>query len=169
MLCTFLAPFSSVFHTPELGRCLKSNNFGKCTACFSSRIVYYIYKRYLESTKKFNCGSRVSLHKLIIARDDLHQCIDEIHRKDHQYRYCDRIFYGLPTYDLWYLRCILYHIIFGFPLCNVYNQQINILMSVFIYHYFHFFAIFILLLLAFLSLMLITLLFLEIIENCGKL
>ena len=25
---TFLAPFSSVFHTPELGRLLKSNNLG---------------------------------------------------------------------------------------------------------------------------------------------
>ena len=26
--CTFLAPFSSVFHTPELGSRLKSNNLG---------------------------------------------------------------------------------------------------------------------------------------------
>ena len=34
--------------------------------------------------KKSYCGRRVSLHKLVIARDDLHQWIDELHRKDHQ-------------------------------------------------------------------------------------
>ena len=32
---------------------------------------------------------------------------------------------GLPTYDLWFLGCILYHLIFGSPLCNVDSQQIN--------------------------------------------
>ena len=33
---------------------------------------------------KCHCGRRISLHKLLIARDDLHQWIDEHHRKDHQ-------------------------------------------------------------------------------------
>ena len=44
--------------------------------------------------------------------------------------------------------------LFGSPLFNVDNQQINSLMSIFICHCFHFFAIFMLLLLAFLELML---------------
>ena len=33
---------------------------------------------------KCHCGRRVALHKLLIARDNLHQRIDEPHRKDHQ-------------------------------------------------------------------------------------
>ena len=47
-------------------------------------IVYSVYKRYLESPKKCHCGRKVSLHKLVIARDDLHQWIDEPHRSYHQ-------------------------------------------------------------------------------------
>ena len=148
-----------------------SHNFGVASKVTTSANVQHIFFAdrllHLQAVfgvdKKIHCGCRVSLHNLVVARDDLHQWIDELHRKDHQYRYCDRIFYDLPTYDLWYLGCILCRLIFDSPLCNVYNQQINILMSVFIYHYFHFFAIFMLLLLAFLALMLITLNFLEII------
>ena len=30
---------------------------------------------------------------------------------------------------IWFLRCILYHLIFGYPLCNVDSQQNNILLS----------------------------------------
>ena len=33
--------------------------------------------------------------------------------------------YGLPTYDIRYMGCILYHRLFGSPLCNFYCQQIN--------------------------------------------
>ena len=61
------------------------------------------------------------------------------------------IFYVLPTYDIWYLVCILYHRLFGSPLCNVDSQQINSLMSVFIYHCFHLFAMFMPLLLTLLG------------------
>ena len=64
---------------------------------------------------------------------------------------------GLLTYDLWSLKFIIYHLLFGSPLYNVDSQQINSLFYVFIYHFFHSFAIFILLLLAFLELMLIIL------------
>ena len=46
---------------------------------------------------------------------------------------------GLPAYYLWYLGCIICHLIFGSPLCNVDSQQINILLSVLIYHCFHLF------------------------------
>ena len=60
---------------------------------------------------------------------------------------------------LWSLGCIIYHLLFGSPLYNIDSQQINSLLSVFIYHFFNFFAIFMLLLLAFLSLMLIILTF----------
>ena len=34
--------------------------------------------------EKYHCGRRVALHKLFISRDDMHQHIDEPHRKDHQ-------------------------------------------------------------------------------------
>ena len=59
-------------------------------------------------------------------------------------------FYILPINDLWSLECILYHLHFGSPLCNFDSQQINSLLSVFIYHCFRFFAMFMLLLLSFL-------------------
>ena len=35
------------------------------------------------------------------------------------------IFYGPPTYDIRSLGCILYHRLFGSPLCNFDCQQIN--------------------------------------------
>ena len=90
---------------------------------FSSRIVYSIWKQYLGLPGKFYFGRRVALHKLVIARDDLHQNIDEPHRKDHQLS--DQKNSCLPTYDLWSLGCILYHRLFGYPLCNFDCQQIN--------------------------------------------
>ena len=34
-------------------------------------------------------------------------------------------FSSLPTYDIWSLGCIIYHRLFGSPLCNFYFQQIN--------------------------------------------
>ena len=76
-------------------------------------IVYSFYKRYLESPKKCHCGRRVSLHKLVIARDDLHQWIDEPHRKDHQQSYHN---FFWPPY-LWYLVSGMYSIppSFWFP------------------------------------------------------
>ena len=49
--------------------------------------------------------------------------------------------------------------LFGSPLYNVDSQQINSLLSVFIYHCFHLFAMFMILLLAFLALMLLILAF----------
>ena len=70
--CPFLAKISSVFHTPELGCRLKISNPGNGQYFFSSRIVYSVYKRYLELPEKCHCGRRVALHKLVIARDDLH-------------------------------------------------------------------------------------------------
>ena len=60
-------------------------------------------------------------------------------------------FCGLPTYDIWYLGCILYHLLFGSPLCNVDGQKINSLLSIFVFHCFHFSAMFMLLFLAFLG------------------
>ena len=54
-------------------------------------------------------------------------------------------FSGLPTYDIWSLGCILYHRLFGSPLCNFDCQQINSLILFFIFHCFHFFAMFMLL------------------------
>ena len=60
---------------------------------------------------------------------------------------------------LWYLGFMLYHLLFGSPLCHVGSQQINSLLSVFIYHCFHLFLMFMLLLLALLALMLLILAF----------
>ena len=34
-------------------------------------------------------------------------------------------FSGLATYNIWYLGCIICHLIFGYPIWNVYIQQIN--------------------------------------------
>ena len=62
----------------------------------SSRIVYSIYKRYLQSPKKYHCGSRVSLNKLAMARDDMHEWIDELHRNNHQKSDCDRNIFWPP-------------------------------------------------------------------------
>ena len=50
---------------------------------FTNRLLHL--QAVFRVTKKYYCGCRVSLHKLVIARDDLHQWIDEPHRKDHQY------------------------------------------------------------------------------------
>ena len=61
------------------------------------------------------------------------------------------IFSGPPTYDCQSLECILYHLLFGSPLCNVDSQQINSLLSFYIYHCFHFFAMFMPLLQSFLG------------------
>ena len=60
---------------------------------------------------------------------------------------------------LWSLGCILYHLLFDYPLFNVDSKQINILLYVFIYHFFHFLAMFMLLLLALLVLMSLILAF----------
>ena len=43
---------------------------------------------------KCRFGCRVALHKLVIARDYLHQCIDESHRNYHQHR--NRNFFWPP-------------------------------------------------------------------------
>ena len=51
-------------------------------------------------------------------------------------------FSGLSTYDFWSVVFILYQLIFGSQLCNFDSQQINSLLSVFIYHWFHSFEIF---------------------------
>ena len=51
---------------------------------FFFQIVYSIYKQYLEFPGKCHCGHRVALHKLVIARDERHQYIDELHIKYHQ-------------------------------------------------------------------------------------
>ena len=37
-------------------------------------------------------------------------------------------FSGLPTFDLWFLGCIIFHCLFGPPLCNFDCQQINSLL-----------------------------------------
>ena len=118
--------------------------------------------------RKCLCGNRVSLQFFFIDRDDLHQWIYELHIKDHQWSDRDHKFSGLPTYGLWYLGCILYHLLFGSPICNVDSHQTNSLMYIFIYHCFHFFAMFILLFLSFLALMLLILSFLCIVKNCER-
>ena len=60
-------------------------------------------------------------------------------------------FSGLPTYDIWSLGRIIYHLLFGSPLFNVDSQQIYSLKYIFILHCFHFFAMFMLSLLALLG------------------
>ena len=40
---------------------------------FSSRIVYSLYKQYLEFPVKCHCGRRIALHNLVIARYGLYQ------------------------------------------------------------------------------------------------
>ena len=60
-------------------------------------------------------------------------------------------FSGLPNYDIWYMGCIIYHPLFGSPLCNVDIKQNNSLMSVCIYHCSHLFAMFVFLLLSYLG------------------
>ena len=112
---SFLCAISSIFHTQELGRPLKSNNLDN-GQFFFLLIVYSIYKQYLEFPEKCHCGRRVALHKLVIARNDLQQYIYEPYRKYHQQSNIK--FSGLPTYDIRSLGCIIYHLLFGSPLCN---------------------------------------------------
>ena len=42
------------------------------TIFFSLRIVYSVYKRYLDSPEKCHFGRRVAIHKLVIGKDDIH-------------------------------------------------------------------------------------------------
>ena len=72
---------SSIPH--NLGVASKVTTFAT-DSMFSSLIVYSICRRYLELPEKFHFGHRLALHKLVIARDDLHKYIDKPHRKDHQ-------------------------------------------------------------------------------------
>ena len=75
---------------------------------------------------------------------------------------------GLPTYDIWYLRCMIYHLLVGYPISSVDSQQIYSLPSVFIYHCFHFFEKFMLLRLDVLSFMFTILASLGIDKNGKK-
>ena len=65
---------------------------------------------------KYHFGRRVALHNLVIARDDMAKYFYEPHRKYHQQS--DHNFSGLPTYDIWSLVFILYHLLFGSPFFN---------------------------------------------------
>ena len=61
----------------------------KVTTLETDSIFFFAYpllhlQALFRVDKKCHCGHGVSLHKLVIARDDIHQCIDEPHRKDHQ-------------------------------------------------------------------------------------
>ena len=55
-----------------------------------------------------------------------------------------KTFSGFPSYDIWSLGCIIYHLLFGYPLFKFDSQQINSLMSIFIHHCFHLLAMFML-------------------------
>ena len=62
---------SSIPH--NLGVASKVTTLAMDSMFFFADCVYSIYKQYLESPEKCHCGHRVELHKLVIARDDLHQ------------------------------------------------------------------------------------------------
>ena len=80
---------------------------------FSSRIVYSMYKQYLELPENVHCEIRVALHKLIIARDDMYQYIDEPHRKYHQQSNRKQNLASLPIISgLW---DVFYTTVFLFP------------------------------------------------------
>ena len=91
--CPFLAPFSSVFHTPELGCRLKSNNVGNRKYVFFAVHLLHLLAVFIVAGK-FHFESRLALHKIVIIMDDLHQYKDEPHRKDHQQS--DRKFFWPP-------------------------------------------------------------------------
>ena len=76
--------------------------------------------------KKFHCGCRISLQKLLIIRDDLHQYIAKTHIRDHQY---SNQKFSWPPY-LWYMVSAMYSLppSFGYPLFNVDSPQMNSLL-----------------------------------------
>ena len=114
---------------------------------FADRLLHL--QAVFRVSKKCHSEHRIALHKLVVSRDDLHQYIDEPHRKYHQ-QSCHN-FTGIPTFDIWSLGYIFYHLLFSSPLCNFDCQQINILLYVLIYHCFHFFEILMTLILALLG------------------
>ena len=121
--CPFLAPFSSVFHTPELGCHLKINNLGNGQYVFL-RVLVTPSTNGIQSRRK-NATVDVGQHYKnssslgMIFTNILINPIERITNRATTH------FSGLPTYDLWYLGCSLYHRLFGSPLCNFDCQQIN--------------------------------------------
>ena len=92
--------------------------------------------------KKCHYGIRVALHKLFISRDDMHQYIDEPHRKDHQqsdhnffrppylWNQVSGVYYippsfWFPTLKFW--LSINWHITFVLYTLNVYALRNNFL------------------------------------------
>ena len=168
MVCPFFAQSSSVFHTPEIGRCLKINNLGNGKYVFlrGSFTPPTISIQSLQKNATVDVGYQYTNSSQLgmIFTNGLMNSTERITN----IATATAKFSGLTIYDIWSLRCIHYHILFGSPLFNVDSQQINGLLSVFTYHCFHFFAMFMLLLLAFLALMLPILAFLGMVKNCER-
>ena len=114
--------FFSLFHTPELGCRLKLTTLAMDSMFFFADHLLHL-QAVFRVAGRCHFGRRVVLHKLVVARDNLNQYIYEPHRKYHQQS--GRKFLCVLTYDIWSLGCIIYHRLFGSPLCNFDRQQIN--------------------------------------------
>ena len=121
--CPFLAPFSSVSHTLELGRCLKINTLGNRKYVFL-RVSFTPSTSGIQIRQK-NATLDVGQHytnsssRGMICTNRLMNPTERITN-----RATEKIS-DLPTYDIWSLGCILYHRLFGSPLCNFDCQKIN--------------------------------------------
>ena len=147
--CPFFAPFSSVFHTPKLGRCLKSNKPGNEQYVFLQGLFTPSTSGIYSRQKKFTVD--VGYHYTNSSSPGMICTNGLMNFSEKNTNRANISFSGLPNYDLKSLGCIIYHLIFVSPIFNVDSQQINRLMFIFIYHCFYLFAIFMLLLLAFLG------------------
>ena len=119
---------SSIPH--NLGVASKVTTLATDSMFFFADRLLHLQAVFRVAPKKCHFGRRLALHKLVIARDDLYQEIDEPHRKDHQQS--NRKISGLPTYDIWSLGCILYHRLFGSSIYNFDCQKINSLIYFYI-------------------------------------
>ena len=164
----FLAAFSSVFHTPKLGCCIKSNNLRNGQYFFLLGLLTPstsgIQIRQKNFTVEIGYHYTNSSQLRMICPYGLMNFTESINNR----ATATAKYFGNPTYDLRYLGCILYHLLFCSPPCNFDCKQINSLLYVLIYHCFHFFAMFIHLPLVFLSFMLIILVLLNIVKNCER-
>ena len=73
---------SSITH--NLGVPSKVTTLAMDSMFFFADPLIHLQAVFRVAGEKCHCGRRVVLHKLVIARDDFHQYIDEPHRKDHQ-------------------------------------------------------------------------------------
>ena len=122
-MCTLILPFSSVFHAPELGRRIKSNNLGKGKYVFFVNRLLHLQSVFRVNRK--NSTLEVGYHCTTLSSLGMIWNNRLMNPTKRVTNIATIKVSSLLTYDLCSLVCIIYHRIFGSPICNFDCQKIN--------------------------------------------